>query len=111
MRAVIYCRVSSDRRHGRSVAEQEAECRAECERNGWNVVEVLQDNDRSASRHARKPRPQWERAKALISSGGADVLVTWEASRAQRDLRAYTDLRELCAGAKVLWSYSGETYD
>ena len=78
--ALIYCRVSADRRNGRSVAEQEAECRAECERQGWNVVDVLTDNDRSASRHARKSRPAWDRVKQRVASGDVDVLVTWEAS-------------------------------
>ena len=41
IRAVIYARVSSDRAKGRSVAEQETECRAECDRRGWPVAHVL----------------------------------------------------------------------
>ena len=53
LRAVIYARVSSDpNERGRSVSEQEAECRAVCEREGWHVVAVYSDNDRSASRYA-----------------------------------------------------------
>jgi hypothetical protein len=40
-----------------------------------------------------------------------DVLVTWEASRAQRDLKAYADLRDLCVEHDVRWNYSGRTYD
>ena len=49
--ALIYARVSQDRRHGRSVAEQEAECRAWAGREGWRVVDVIVDNDRSASQY------------------------------------------------------------
>jgi DNA invertase Pin-like site-specific DNA recombinase len=53
-RAVIYTRVSQDRGAGkRSVGEQEAECRTVATGNGWTVVRVFTDNDRSASRYAR----------------------------------------------------------
>lgn len=111
-RAVIYTRVSSDPdERGRSVGEQEAECRAVCDRNGWDIVGVFSDNDRSASRYATKERPEYRRLIACIEDGGCDVLVTWEASRAQRDLRAYAALRDLCERRGVLLSYSGRTYD
>jgi site-specific DNA recombinase len=112
MRAVIYTRVSSDpNERGRSVSEQEAECRAVCERNGWKVVAVLSDNDRSASRYAVKSRPAYKQLIQLVDEGGCDVVVTWEASRAQRDLAAYASLRDLCERRGVLWSYSGRTYN
>ncbi len=109
MKAVIYTRVSADRAAGRSVAEQEAECRAACERNGWTVSEILSDNDRGASRHSRKTRPAYARLEKILTE--CDVLVTWEASRAQRDLEAYVSLRKLCSDRGVLWHYSGITYD
>ena len=112
MRAVIYTRVSSDpNERSRSVREQEAECRAVCDRNRWKVVAVLSDNDRSASRYAVKSRPAYKQLIELVNEDGCDVLVTWEASRAQRDLRAYADLRDLCERRGVLLSYSGRTYD
>lgn len=112
MRAVVYTRVSLDRTgRGRSVEEQRVECERECERNGWTVVETLTDNDRSASRYAKKSRPAWARVHELLESGGVDVLVTWEASRAQRDLAAYVELREVCRRNGVSWSYSGKTFD
>ncbi len=111
-RAVIYSRVSSDlNERGRSVAEQEAECRTVCGRNGWDVVAVFSDNDRSASRYATKDRPEYRKLIKFVESGGADVLVTWEASRAQRDMDAYLRLRDLCERRSVLLSYSGRTYD
>ncbi|MDG3012496.1 recombinase family protein [Rhodococcus sp. D2-41] len=110
MKAIIYCRVSSDPTgRGRSVAEQEAECRQVCAREGWQVSEVLTDNDIGASRHSGKARPAYERLADALQAG--DILVTWEASRAQRDLAAYVALRELCAERGVLWSYSGNTFD
>lgn len=108
-RAVIYTRVSKDRASGRSVAEQEAECRIVCGREGWHVAEVLSDNDVGASRWSKGVRPNYDRLAQILRPG--DVLVTWEASRAQRDLAAYNDLRQLCTERDVLWCYSGRVFD
>ncbi len=67
LRAVIYTRVSSDKDGGgRSVAEQEAECRRYCEQQGWDLVTVLTDNDRSATRWARQQRPAFEELFGLL---------------------------------------------
>ncbi|HJR88880.1 MAG TPA: recombinase family protein [Aeromicrobium sp.] len=107
--AVIYCRVSHDVAGGRSVAEQEEECRAYCEREGLTVVDVLVDNDRGASRHSRKQRPEYMRLRDVLEPGM--VLVTWEASRSNRDLAVYTELRDFCAERGVKWSYGGSIYD
>lgn len=112
LRAVIYTRVSSDRDGGgRSVAQQEQACRGDCERNGWIVVQVLTENDRGASRWSRKDRPQYQELIKLLAGGTVDIIVTWEASRSNRDLTAYALLRDLCAGSGVLWSYNGRTFD
>lgn len=91
------------------MASQEEECRAICEREGWEVADVLVDNDRGASRWSGKSRPEYQRLAEVLRQG--DVLVTWEASRAGRDLDAYLALRTLCADRGVLWSYSGRTKD
>jgi DNA invertase Pin-like site-specific DNA recombinase len=80
-----------------------------CERNGWEVAEVLCDNDIGASRFSGKDRPQYKKLATILQEG--DVLVTWEASRAQRDLAAYVELRDLCAQRGVYWSYSGKLHD
>lgn len=110
LRAIIYTRVSADRSgRARSPEEQEEICRDTCERNGWSDVVVLSDNDVSATRHSRKERPAYERLKEILRPG--DVLVIWAASRAQRDLEAYVQLRNLCAERGVLWCYGGKIYD
>jgi site-specific DNA recombinase len=112
VRAVIYTRVSSDPNdRGRSVEEQEAECRAVCSRNSWDVVETFRDNDRSASRYATKARPQYRNLIEFIHAGKADVLVTWESSRSSRDLAEYVRLRDLFERRGVLLSYSGRVFD
>ncbi|OZC62101.1 hypothetical protein CH267_00735 [Rhodococcus sp. 06-621-2] len=110
MRAIIYTRVSSDNSgRAKSVADQERECRAVCEREGWTVAEVLTDNDIGASRWSTKRRPAYRQLVDTLQRG--DVLVLWEASRAQRDLAAYVTLRDLCADRGVLWCVSGRIYD
>jgi site-specific DNA recombinase len=112
MRAVIYTRVSQDpTKELRSIEKQEDECRAVCRREGWEVVRVFTDNDRGASRHSRKERPEYLALRPFLAGGGADVLVMWEGSRAQRDIAAYASLRDLCAERGILYNYSGRTYD
>jgi site-specific DNA recombinase len=108
---LIYTRVSKDRNQSRSTAEQEAECRAVCEREGWTVADVLSDNGISASRYAKKSRPAWEEVKRRLATDGIDVLVTWEASRSNRDLAEFTDMRGIMRSNGVLLSYSGRTLD
>lgn len=111
-RAVIYARLSSDPKDvQRSVEEQEAECRAVCEREGWDVVRVFVDNNRGASRHSRKARPQYAALREYLTAGSADVLVMWEGSRAQREQAVFVSLRDLCADRGILYNYSGRTYD
>jgi site-specific DNA recombinase len=112
MRALIYARVSSDPKNkGRSVDEQVDECQAWADREGWDVVDIIRDTNRSASRHARRQREGWAEVGRLVEAGAVDVLVTWEASRAQRDLGAYVELRQLCVDHGVRWAYSGSVYD
>jgi site-specific DNA recombinase len=110
-RALIYTRVSKDRKQSRSTAEQEAECRAVCEREGWSISDVLSDNGRSASKYATKSRPAWDEVKRRLATDGIEVLVTWEASRSNRDLGEFVALRDLCLANDVLLSYAGRTLD
>ena len=111
MEAVIYARVSRDRdKKARSVAEQVAECQQECERRGWPVTEVIEDNDIGASQHtAKKNRPGYQALKAALKN--ASVLVAWESSRVTRNPWELEELIPLCAENGVLLCYSGSVYD
>jgi site-specific DNA recombinase len=112
VRAAIYTRVSLDRTgKARSVDEQEAECREAARREGWTVVRVFTDNDRSASRYARKDRPAFRELSAFVAERGCDVIMTWEASRAARDLSAYVQLRDLARDTGTRLWFSGRAYD
>lgn len=93
-RAAIYARQSLDRTgEGTAVSRQLTECRELAERNGWEVVEVYQDNDRSAT--SGKPRPEWSRLLADLSAGRHDVLIAWHTDRLYRRLRDLVDLVEI----------------
>jgi site-specific DNA recombinase len=110
MKAVIYTRVSVDRANNtKSVSSQEQACREHCAREGWEVVDVFTDNDRSASAYAKKSRPAFEQLMSVLQN--YDVLVTWEASRATRDLEVYVALRAACRASGVQWSYSGKLFN
>lgn len=113
LRAVVYARVSHDPRGlGRSVREQVSDSLTLCHKEGWVVVKVFdKDNDKGASTYSRSKREDWERAIDYLEQGKADVFVTWEASRAQRDLEVYLKLRGICQRNNVLWCYSGKKFD
>lgn len=110
MRALLYCRVSDDRADGRSVREQEDELRRLCDREGWTVAHVITESV-GASTYSRGRRTGWEQVQKLIGGGNVDLLVTWENSRAARNLTSYSELRDLCAVSGVRWVYSGKTHD
>lgn len=114
LRAAIYDRVSKDkRRDARSVEEQESANLTHCDRYGWAVKEVFTDNDRSASRFARKTRPDWERLVDAIADGQFDVLVLWEPSRGDRELEMWARLLNTCRRQGVLIHITSHdrTYD
>jgi site-specific DNA recombinase len=110
--AVIYGRASKDRlRLLRSIGDQIADCRTWCVPLGWRVVEVITDANRSASQWRRKEREGFEEALGLIESGRIQGFVTWEPSRAGRDLAIYVQLRAACQRAGVLYLTQGRVYD
>lgn len=111
-RALIYARASQDRlRLMRSIKDQISDCRAWCEPLGWKVVRVIADADRSASQWRRREPEGLDAALRLIESGTIDGFVTWEPSRAGRDLDIYVQLRNACRRAGVLYLTQGRVYD
>lgn len=111
--ALIYGRASRDpKKKGRSVADQIDSGRDLCDTHGWPVAEVFdQDVDRSASRHARRARKDFESLLEAIAAGKGRIVVAWEASRYYRDIEAYIRLRNACMENNVLLCYNGQVYD
>jgi DNA invertase Pin-like site-specific DNA recombinase len=84
IRAAVYCRMSlASMDDTTKVDDQERLCRATAERLGWEVVEVYQDNNRSAWRHNRK-RPAWDRMLADIEAGKINAIVVYHGDRLTR---------------------------
>lgn len=99
-RAAIYCRISSDPT-GRAagVQRQETECRELAERNGWEVAEVLVDNDISA--YSGKKRPAYERLLEMIRTGQAGAIIAWHTDRLYRRSRDLAQLIDIANEHKI----------
>ena len=92
------------------MARQSEDIAAVCERHGWELVEVLTDNDISASRYSKKPRPGYGRLLAAIVAG-VDRAVAYDVDRLLRQPRQLEDLIDLCEqrnGAFQLHNVNGE---
>jgi hypothetical protein len=64
-------------------------------------VRVIRDDDRSASRTAKRQREGFDEVLLSVRRRQADLLICWEASRAARDLNAFLRLRDACAESGV----------
>jgi site-specific DNA recombinase len=98
-RAGIYARQSHAKL--KSIEEQITECRRDADAQGFNVVEVYSDGE-SASRYAKRPRPDHARLLADLDPGGMDVVVMWESSRGDRDLTSWSAFLDLARERHVL---------
>jgi len=111
VRAAIYCRISDDR-EGRElgVQRQETDCRARARRERVRVAEVFVENDRGASRHSRKPRPEYQRMLDAIKAGEIGVVIAYSNSRLTRRPRELEDLLDLHdqVGVRYLTVVSGD---
>src|SRR3954468_5339373 len=99
-RAVIYCRQSLDRTgEGLAVARQRQDAEALCRDRGWTVLDVITDNDVSAS--SGKPRPGFLRVLDLVDRRKVDVVVAWHVDRLVRKLADLEDVIERCERSDV----------
>lgn len=105
----IYVRISQDHEgEALGVGRQEADCRELCTRRGWEVAEVYQDNDVTAS--GKKLRPSWVRLLDNIAAGRLNAVVAYSSSRLYRharDLQAFIEAVE-SRGVAVATVVSGE---
>jgi site-specific DNA recombinase len=105
MRAAGYARISKDDTlEGRGVARQTEDIESVCQRSGWELIEVVTDNDVSASRYSRKPRPGYTRLLQLIETGVVQRAVVYDADRLLRqpkELEYLIDLAERIGGFEI----------
>lgn len=84
-RCVVYVRISNDKLgQAAGVGRQRKACEEEAARRGWVVVDVVTDNDRSASEYAAKPRTGYAKVRAMVESGSVDTVLAWSADRLHR---------------------------
>jgi DNA invertase Pin-like site-specific DNA recombinase len=96
MRTAIYARLSEDRAgEHENVAIQEAECREYAEQLGWEIVEVFSDNDLSASRYSKKPRPGYQALLAAVRAGQVEAVLVTEMPRLYRRMEELLELIDL----------------
>ena len=99
-RAVIYARQSLDRSgEGAAVDRQVADCRELAARRGWTVVDVLIDNDVSAS--TGKARPGYTRLLEMMRAGAVDNIVVWHVDRLTRRLIDLEEIIGICEATHV----------
>ena len=108
VRVALYLRMSQDtgdRRgdvEGLGIARQEAACRAEAARRGWDVDEadIYRDNDASAS--TGKARPGYTALMRRVERGEVDTVIAWSVDRLLRKPIEMEHLIELVDGATRL---------
>lgn len=120
LRAVTYCRISlDDERDGKGVERQQSDTDRLCTAGGFDVVEQVVDNDRSASRRARREREGWLRVLDLAKNGLVDVIVVYDLDRLVRqpkELEVLIDLADDgltvvgCEGLIDLSTANGRTF-
>ena len=85
VRAVSYCRISHDLAGLEAGVDRQ---RIDTDRlaldRGWTLVERVVDNERSASRYAKKAREGWAQIMVMIDQGEVDALVAYDLDRLTR---------------------------
>jgi site-specific DNA recombinase len=97
MRALLYARLSEVRGGGLSenIEIQLDEAHDYCERQGWDVAGQFSDNDISASKYSKQPRPGYDDLLEAIRSGQGDVVVITEMPRLYRRLEELLEVIHL----------------
>src|ERR671932_2934378 len=92
-RAILYARVSTDEqaRSGYSLAQQIEALRGYCEREGYEVLEEVQDPGQSG---ASLERPGMDRVRDLVAAGGVSAVLAQDRDRFAREPAYLYLLRE-----------------
>jgi DNA invertase Pin-like site-specific DNA recombinase len=99
-RAAIYARISLDKAgEANGVGRQIDACRQLADLEGWNIDDVLVDNDLSA--YSGACRPEYERLLDLVRRREIDVIVAYHPDRLYRRLADLVELTKVVASAGV----------
>lgn len=111
-RCAVYTRISQDPKDTRAgVDDQRAVCLKLAERNGWDVLDVFEDNDISGAKDDQG-RPAFGRLLAAIKARKVDVVVATKQSRLARDVDVLLDFERACraGGVQAFRFVSGTDY-
>lgn len=104
----LYLRKST-KDEGRSVERQLSELTDAAEREDLQVGRVFADPDFSASRFAKRARPDYAALLGHIRSGACQVLGLFEASRGSRSIGEWIALIDECRDRKIrIWIWTDE---
>lgn len=111
----LYAR-KSNQDAGRSVERQEAAWRADCMAEGIQLGRVFVDPHFSASKYARKARPDFAALLEYIQASRCEMVSLWEISRGSRRMGEWVHFVDLCVEQGVLirvFGFGGdaETFD
>jgi site-specific DNA recombinase len=85
---------------GAGVARQEADCRTLAQVRGWEVHDVIVENDTSAA--GKRSRPGFESLLAAVRDGSTQVIIAWALDRLTRNRRDTVQLIEACQEHKIM---------
>lgn len=106
----LYLR-KSDKDGGRSVARQEATLTAAAPEEGLTIGRVFVDPDFSASRFAKRARPDYAALLAHIEAGECRVVGLFEGSRGSRGLAEWAAFLDLCREHQIrVWIFNDRVY-
>jgi site-specific DNA recombinase len=117
MTVVDFYARKSNKDEGRSVARQERLWRADCDAENLTPGRLFVDPDFSASRYAKRRRPDYQALLEHIEAKQCEMLALWEVSRGSRQMDEWTPLlritRDMGVLIRVLGSGHGDaqTYD
>jgi DNA invertase Pin-like site-specific DNA recombinase len=106
--AATYCRISKDKRKDEAgVDRQQADTLALAKKLGYRVPQELRlvDNDRGATRKAKKTREGFHQLRELVETGAVAAVIVYDLDRFTRnpdELGAWIDAAELNPGVKVI---------
>lgn len=110
----LYARLSKDRSGlSENVHIQLSEGEEYVEENDGTVALRFDDNDISASKFSKKPRPDYERLLQAIERGEVEIIVVTEMTRLYRRLEELLDLIKMAEHTKLrgIWTTDGIGYD
>jgi site-specific DNA recombinase len=111
IQAGLYLRMSRDAEaRGLGVGRQRKDGEALASRLGWPVVQEYSDNDLSASKYSRKPRPGYRQMLQDLQEGAINAVVVYDQDRLVRQPKELEELFEVCDRARAwhIAAVSGE---